>query len=82
MTRAEEAPAFDAIVLAGGASRRMGGGDKTALEVGGVPLLDRALEAVRAASTVVVVGPSRTVLTPLHVRWTREDRSARGPRQR
>ena len=36
---------YDAVVLAGGASRRMGGGDKTALAVGGLSLLERALEA-------------------------------------
>ena len=34
---------YDAVVLAGGGSRRMGGGDKTALALGGVSLLDRVL---------------------------------------
>ena len=36
-----------AIVLAGGQARRMGGGDKTLLRLGGVPLLDRILQTLR-----------------------------------
>ena len=35
--------ATPAIVLAGGASARLGGVDKTRLVLGGVPLLDRVL---------------------------------------
>ncbi len=69
--------AFDAIVLAGGASRRMGGGDKTALEVGGVSLLERALRAVGGANSVVVVGAPRPV--PMPVCWAREDPEGAGP---
>ncbi|WP_428343049.1 molybdenum cofactor guanylyltransferase [Mycobacterium sp.] len=49
-----------AIVLAGGASRRMGL-DKPEQHVGGRRLLDVALAAVAAADTVVVVGPPRQV---------------------
>ena len=49
-----------AIVLAGGASRRMGA-DKPEQYVGGRRLLDIALAAVAEAETVVVVGPSRAV---------------------
>jgi molybdenum cofactor guanylyltransferase len=49
---------FDAIVLAGGASQRMSGVPKTALTVGGVPLLARVTAALGAARTVVVVGES------------------------
>lgn len=49
-----------AIVLAGGASRRMGA-DKPEQYVGGRRLLDIALAAVAEAETVVVVGPPRAV---------------------
>lgn len=48
------------IVLAGGAGRRMGGVDKAALHVGGIPLLDRVLAAARpVCARLVVVGPTR-----------------------
>ncbi|MEU9118550.1 NTP transferase domain-containing protein [Streptomyces sp. NPDC048506] len=50
---------YDAIVLAGGAARRLGGADKPALSVGGRPLLDRVLAACPDAATTVVVGPGR-----------------------
>ncbi len=69
--------AFDAVVLAGGGSRRMGGGDKTALPVGGVSLLDRALLAVADARETVVVGVERPTSAP--VRWTREEPAGGGP---
>jgi len=49
---------FDAIVLAGGAARRLDGADKGALEVGHAPMLRRALDAVVEASSIVVVGPA------------------------
>lgn len=49
-----------AVVLAGGAGRRMGGSDKAAAEVGGVRLLDRVLAAARPlCDRLVVVGPER-----------------------
>ena len=49
-----------AIVLAGGGSRRMGGVDKAALVVAGVPMLERVLAAARPlCSRLVVVGPAR-----------------------
>lgn len=48
---------FDGVVLAGGASRRFGGEDKTAAVVAGRTLLDRAVLALSDARTVVVVGP-------------------------
>lgn len=55
---------FDAVILAGGRARRMGGVDKPAILVGGTSLLDRALAAVRGASRVVVVGPPRELTSP------------------
>lgn len=68
---------FDAVVLAGGAGRRLGGADKPALPVGGVPLLERVLDAVSGAEQVVVVGPERPTGRP--VRWTREQPPGGGP---
>lgn len=67
----------DAVVLAGGAARRLGGADKPSLLVGGVPLLDRVLTACAAARTTVVVGPERPTVRP--VRWTRERPPGGGP---
>src|SRR5690606_32303891 len=49
----------DALVLAGGAGRRLGGASKPEVLIGGVSLLDRVLEATARARRVVVVGPSR-----------------------
>lgn len=49
---------FNAIVLAGGRASRLGGIDKTALEFGGMPLLELALRSVTGARQVVVVGPA------------------------
>ena len=44
---------LDAVVLAGGAARRMGGVDKPGLEVAGRTLLERVTDAVRAHNTGV-----------------------------
>ncbi|WP_432943814.1 molybdenum cofactor guanylyltransferase [Kribbella sp. CA-253562] len=68
---------FDAIVLAGGASRRFGGVDKAMLVLEGVSLLDRVLEATISARSAVVVGPRRA--TNRAVSWTHEDPPAGGP---
>jgi molybdopterin-guanine dinucleotide biosynthesis protein A len=70
-------PHFDAVVLAGGAARRMDGLDKPALRVGGRTLLDRVLGACREAATTVVVGPRRPTARP--VLWTRERPPGGGP---
>ncbi|MGW7460416.1 NTP transferase domain-containing protein [Streptomyces sp. NPDC054797] len=68
---------YDAIVLAGGAARRLGGADKPALSVGGRALLDRVLDACPDALTTVVVGGRRPTARP--VRWTLEDPPGGGP---
>lgn len=69
---------YDAVVLAGGAARRLGGGtDKPALRIGGTSLLDRVLAGCAGARTVVVVGPERP--TALPVRWVREQPPGGGP---
>ncbi|MFE5722848.1 NTP transferase domain-containing protein [Streptomyces erythrochromogenes] len=68
---------YDAIVLAGGAARRLGGADKPALSVGGRALLDRVLDACPDARSTIVVGARRPTARP--VRWTREDPPGGGP---
>ena len=67
----------DAIVLAGGSSRRMGGRDKIGVDVAGLSLLERVLLATRDARRVVAVGPRRVTSTP--VIWTRESPPGGGP---
>ncbi|OII69358.1 NTP transferase domain-containing protein [Streptomyces sp. CC77] len=68
---------FDAVVLAGGAARRLGGADKPALSVGGRALLDRVLDACADAGRAVVVGGRRA--TARHVVWAREEPPGGGP---
>nr|WP_306238730.1 MULTISPECIES: NTP transferase domain-containing protein [unclassified Ornithinimicrobium] len=62
--------------MAGGGGTRLGGVDKSALEIGGRTLLDRVLEAAAAARHVVVVG---SVAVPEHVLQTVEDPPDGGP---
>ncbi|MFE0519225.1 NTP transferase domain-containing protein [Streptomyces sp. NPDC058954] len=69
--------AYDAVVLAGGAARRLGGADKPGVRVGGRPLLDRVLTACADARTTVVVADPRP--TPRPVLWAREDPPGGGP---
>ena len=68
---------YDAVVLAGGRSRRMKVEDKTRLVVGGVPLLDRVLAACAGAAARIVVGDARPTASP--VRWAREEPAGGGP---
>ncbi|MCT2544380.1 MULTISPECIES: molybdenum cofactor guanylyltransferase [Streptomyces] len=69
--------AYDAIVLAGGAAKRLGGADKPGIRVGGRALLDRVLAACADASTTVVVGGRRSTVRP--VVWTHEEPRGGGP---
>lgn len=69
--------AHDAIVLAGGAAKRLGGVDKPAVSVGGRALLDRVLGACGDAGHTVVVGGRRPTVRP--VRWAREEPPGGGP---
>lgn len=71
------APAFDALVLAGGSARRLGGADKPMVEIGGITLLDRVVEACVTSGRVTVVGPPRPTRRPVH--WVREDPPGGGP---
>ncbi|MEU6373756.1 NTP transferase domain-containing protein [Streptomyces sp. NPDC046909] len=69
--------AYDVVVLAGGAARRLGGADKPAVRVGGRALLDRVLAACADARTTVVVADPRPTSRP--VTWAREDPPGGGP---
>ncbi|MFH9012822.1 NTP transferase domain-containing protein [Streptomyces sp. NPDC017943] len=67
----------DAVVLAGGGARRLGGADKPGVRVGGRALLDRVLAACRDARTTVVVATPRPTERP--VTWALEDPPGGGP---
>lgn len=68
----------DAVILAGGSARRMGGMDKPALTVGRISLLQRAIDAVGRSRHIVVVGPHRSELSSDIVQ-TRESPAGAGP---
>ncbi|MEV4522588.1 NTP transferase domain-containing protein [Micromonospora tulbaghiae] len=68
---------YAAILLAGGAARRMGGVDKPARAVGGRPMLHRVLDAVADADQRIVVGSSGPL--PKGVRTAREEPPGGGP---
>ncbi|WP_243725371.1 molybdenum cofactor guanylyltransferase [Actinomadura rubrisoli] len=68
---------FDAVLLAGGRARRLGGADKPAAPVGGRPLIAWVAAAAADASRLVVVGPPRDVLPGAVV--VREDPPGAGP---
>lgn len=69
---------YAAVVLAGGAARRVGGVDKPALAVAGRPMLHRVLAAVADATARVVVGAPSVPLPPGTL-LTREDPPGGGP---
>ncbi|MER6121249.1 NTP transferase domain-containing protein [Streptomyces sp. NPDC001795] len=68
---------YDAVVLAGGAARRLGGADKPGVRVGGRALLDRVLAACAGATATVVVADPRPTVRP--VVWAREEPPGAGP---
>ena len=80
---ARDGVAWDAVVLAGGTSRRLRadstippatlgpGMDKTELSVGGRTLLERVLDGCSGASRIAVVGPVR----PIRPSWGASDSS-------
>jgi molybdenum cofactor guanylyltransferase len=59
------------LVLAGGLARRMGGGDKALLRIGGVAILDRVLDRLRPQCSGIVLNangdPARFASTGLPV---------------
>ena len=69
-----------ALVLAGGAARRMGGGDKPLLRLGGTTLLERVIAALRAETGRIAISangdPARFATTGLPVL---ADREGEGP---
>jgi len=69
---------FAAVVLAGGAARRMGGADKAAIPVAGQSMLTRVLAAVHDANPQVVVGRVPPGL-PVEVASTSEEPPGGGP---
>lgn len=72
---------YDAIVVAGGSARRLGGVDKPALDVAGSTLLERVIAAAADAARVVLVGPQRKLGAAVtrEVIWCREDPPGGGP---
>jgi molybdopterin-guanine dinucleotide biosynthesis protein A len=74
------------VVLAGGASRRWSGRDKTAVDLGGRPVLEYAVRGLVAGAgvelaDVVVVGPPDHPVRPrlAGARWVREEPPGGGP---
>ena len=63
---------YAAVILAGGAARRLGGAAKPLLPVGGRPMLDRVLAAVADAAVTVVVGPAGLAVPPGVLRVSEE----------
>jgi molybdopterin-guanine dinucleotide biosynthesis protein A len=59
------------LLLAGGLARRMGGGDKARIEIGGVTILDRVLATLSAQCTGIIINangdPKRFADTGLEV---------------
>jgi molybdopterin-guanine dinucleotide biosynthesis protein A len=68
---------YDAIVLAGGHSRRLDGADKPALLIGGSAMLERVIAACSGAGRVVVAGPRRSGVSA--VLWCQESPPGGGP---
>ncbi|MFF1384468.1 molybdenum cofactor guanylyltransferase [Arthrobacter sp. NPDC058288] len=69
---------FDALILAGGRSSRLGGVPKSRLLYDGATLLSRALSAAAGAGAAVVVGPDPGEL-PSDVLTCREEPAFAGP---
>jgi molybdopterin-guanine dinucleotide biosynthesis protein A len=71
---------YAAVILAGGAARRVGGATKPALRVGGQALLNRVLAAASPGRPRIVVGPDELAdLLPADVTLTRENPPGGGP---
>ena len=69
---------FDAVILSGGRSSRLGGVPKSGLIHDGATLLELALRAARGALAIAVVGPDPGTL-PVGVLSCREDPPFAGP---
>jgi molybdopterin-guanine dinucleotide biosynthesis protein A len=64
--------AYTAVVLVGGGATRLGGVNKPGLQVAGVPMIDRVLQAVRNAEAVVLVGPDDALPRPRDAQLRRQ----------
>jgi molybdopterin-guanine dinucleotide biosynthesis protein A len=73
------APNWDAIIVAGGRASRLGGIDKTALIYEGRSLLHRALDSVRRAHRISIVGYGPELVASDRVRRTEESPRWGGP---
>ncbi|WP_240721017.1 molybdenum cofactor guanylyltransferase [Pseudarthrobacter sp. NamE2] len=73
-----DAPEYNALILAGGRSSRLGGAPKQRLVFQGSTLLQRALDAASGARRIVVVGPDIELL-PEGVLSCREQPEFSGP---
>src|SRR5690606_33828746 len=62
-----------AILLVGGRSRRMGGGSKPLLEVGGQTLFARAVHALTDAGCTPIIAAGPVLDEDAPVLWARED---------
>ncbi len=66
-----ESPATLGLVLAGGLARRMGGGDKARIRIGGATILERVLGRLAPQCGLVIINangdPARFADTRLHV---------------
>ena len=69
---------FDAVILSGGRSTRLGGVPKSGLIFNGDTLLERALHAASGAAAIAVVGPDPGTL-PEGVLSCREEPAFAGP---
>jgi molybdenum cofactor guanylyltransferase len=68
---------YDAVILAGGGARRLGGADKPGVVVGGRSLVAWVAAAVADASALMLVGPARQELP--YATTVREDPPGAGP---
>ena len=63
---------YAAVILAGGAGRRLGGAGKPMIPVRGRPMLERVMDAVADADVTIVVGPATLPLPGGVVRLSEE----------
>ncbi|UNK71431.1 NTP transferase domain-containing protein [Microbacterium sp. H1-D42] len=68
-----------AILLVGGRSRRMGGGYKPLIEVGGSSLFGRAVAALSDAGCAPIIAAGPVLDEHAPVQWAREDPPFTGP---
>ena len=61
---AREYPATLGVVLAGGRARRMGGGDKGRIDIGGAAILDRSWHGYARNATNSLSTPSIRLASP------------------